>query len=143
MPGKGSALSQQCWPDVVLGPMPHFYPFIVNDPGEGAQAKRRTQACVIDHLMPPMTLADSYGQLEQLENLVDEYYQAMALDARRAQWLKEQIIEEAQQSHVLAELDLIDNSADEQVLEQLDAYLCDIKDAQIRFGLHRFGQLPE
>ena len=72
LPGKGLALSDQCWPDIAMGPMPHFYPFIVNDPGEGAQAKRRTQAVIIDHLMPPMTRAEVYGDLAALEALVDE-----------------------------------------------------------------------
>ncbi|RUM49093.1 MAG: cobaltochelatase subunit CobN, partial [Marinomonas sp.] len=83
LPGKGTALSEHCWPDIAMGPTPHFYPFIVNDPGEGAQAKRRTQAVIIDHLMPPMTRAESYGDMAELETLVDEYYQALGMDTRR------------------------------------------------------------
>ena len=89
LPGKGSGLSAECWPDIALGPVPHFYPFIVNDPGEGAQAKRRAQAVIIDHLMPPMTRAETYGELAEMENLVDEYYQALGLDPRREVWLRE------------------------------------------------------
>ncbi|PKF61604.1 cobaltochelatase subunit CobN [Psychromonas sp. psych-6C06] len=143
LPGKGLALSNECWPDAVLGPMPHFYPFIVNDPGEGAQAKRRTQAVIIDHLMPPMTRAETYGELAELEGLVDEYYQAQGLDIRREQWLREQILSKVQDTHILDELNDTAREDDGQVLEQLDTYLCDIKEAQIRHGLHILGQLPE
>ena len=144
LPGKGSALSGTCWPDIALGPMPHFYPFIVNDPGEGSQAKRRTQAVIIDHLMPPMTRAETYGELAELETLVDEYYQALGMDIRREIWLREKIIKLVRQGHILEELSLtVEDSGDDAVLNQLDAYLCDIKEAQIRHGLHVLGVLPE
>ncbi|BCE01207.1 cobaltochelatase subunit CobN [Marinicellulosiphila megalodicopiae] len=144
LPGKGTALSDECYPDLILGPMPNFYPFIVNDPGEGSQAKRRTQAVIIDHLMPPMTRAESYGELAQLESLVDEYYQAMGLDPRRENWLKEEILKLAKSTNLLDEVSLSgDNDTDEQeCLEALDSYLCEIKDSQIRYGLHILGKLP-
>ncbi|ROS04884.1 cobaltochelatase CobN subunit [Sinobacterium caligoides] len=142
LPGKGTALSNECWPDVILGPMPHFYPFIVNDPGEGAQAKRRTQAVIIDHLMPPMTRAESYGDLAALEALVDEYYQAMGMDSRRETWLREKILAEVKQANLLGELSVSNTADDEQVFNSLDTYLCEIKEAQIRHGLHVLGRLP-
>jgi len=147
LPGKGTALSQNCWPDIALGPMPNFYPFIVNDPGEGAQAKRRTQAVIIDHLMPPMTRAETYGEMAELEGLVDEYYQALGLDERREQWLREQILIQVRDSNLLQELTGLTNNGngddeDNEVLNQLDAYLCEIKEAQIRHGLHILGALP-
>lgn len=148
LPGKGSALSGECWPDIALGPMPHFYPFIVNDPGEGAQAKRRTHAAIIDHLMPPMTRAESYGELAELEALVDEYYQALGMDSKREDYLREAILNELKRSHVLEELggislnDELGDGDDEALLNELDAYLCDIKEAQIRHGLHILGELP-
>ena len=142
LPGKGSALSEQCWPDVILGPMPHFYPFIVNDPGEGAQAKRRTQATIIDHLMPPMTRAETYGDIAELESLVDEYYQALGMDERRELWLREEILKKVSNTNVLQELGLNLQADQQHILEQLDAYLCDIKEAQIRHGLHCLGALP-
>ncbi|MBL4827576.1 MAG: cobaltochelatase subunit CobN [Spongiibacteraceae bacterium] len=143
LPGKGSALSNQCWPDITLAALPHFYPFIVNDPGEGAQAKRRAHAVIIDHLMPPMTRAQTYGELAELEILVDEYYQAMNLDARRQQWLKEKILQQVRDTHVLEELKLTKEADEEAVLGELDTYLCDIKEAQIRGGLHILGKLPD
>ena len=92
LPGKSVALSECCFPEVALGPMPHLYPFIVNDPGEGSQAKRRSQAVILDHLTPPMTRAELYGDLQDLENLVDEYYEAMNLDPSRLKALREKII---------------------------------------------------
>ena len=142
LPGKGLALSDECWPDVALGPMPHFYPFIVNDPGEGAQAKRRAQGVIIDHLMPPMARAETYGELVDLETLVDELYQATGLDTGRELWLREQIVATLASSHVKQELGLTANTTESQMLAELDTYLCDIKEAQIRNGLHILGQLP-
>ncbi|MFD1384592.1 cobaltochelatase subunit CobN [Rhodanobacter aciditrophus] len=143
LPGKGTALSDACWPDIAMGPMPHFYPFIVNDPGEGAQAKRRTQATIVDHLMPPMTRAETYGDMAELETLVDEYYQAMGMDTRREAWLKDNILEKVKSSHLLEELTGIEPGDEASVLEGLDTYLCEIKESQIRHGLHRLGELPE
>ncbi len=143
LPGKGTALSDQCWPDIALGPMPHFYPFIVNDPGEGAQAKRRAQAVIIDHLMPPMTRAETYGELLELEGLVDEYYQAMGMDVRREAWLKDQILKLVESTHLLEEIALEKGAGESAVLESLDTYLCEIKEAQIRHGLHILGRLPK
>lgn len=148
LPGKGTGLSAECWPEIALGPMPHLYPFIVNDPGEGAQAKRRTQAAVIDHLMPPMTRAETYGELEALEHLVDEYYQAMSLDKSRADYLREQILAQLKTTNLLEELNISPSEAsassdDNELLESLDTYLCELKEAQIRDGLHILGYLPE
>ncbi|CAA0122391.1 Aerobic cobaltochelatase subunit CobN [BD1-7 clade bacterium] len=144
LPGKGLALSASCWPDIALGPMPHFYPFIVNDPGEGAQAKRRAQAVIIDHLMPPMARAETYGALAELEELVDECYQAMGMDTRREEWLRSQIVNKLRETHLIEELGLpVTADQDEDaLLAELDAYLCDIKEAQIRHGLHIMGELP-
>ena len=145
LPGKSTALSDQCWPDAVFGPMPHLYPFIVNDPGEGAQAKRRAQAVIIDHLMPPMARAEIYGDLQELEKLIDEYYQAMGMDQRRENHLREKILTLVCETNLANELNLeIDETADHnELLGQVDTYLCELKEAQIRHGLHRFGQLPE
>ena len=93
LPGKALAMSENCFPEVALGPLPHLYPFIVNDPGEGTQAKRRTSAVIIDHLTPPLTRAESYGPLRELEVLVDEYYQAAGVDPRRIVVLRDRILE--------------------------------------------------
>ena len=146
LPGKSVALSEECWPDVALGPMPNLYPFIVNDPGEGTQAKRRTQAVIVDHLMPPLTRAESYGATRDLERQVDEYYEALMLDPRRAELLRRQILD-----HILRHdlhLDLgfeRPRTAEEEqrLLNSTDAYLCELKEAQIRDGLHIFGQSPQ
>ncbi|MEE5043981.1 cobaltochelatase subunit CobN [Pseudomonas alliivorans] len=147
LPGKGVGLSENCWPDAVLGPMPNIYPFIVNDPGEGAQAKRRTQAVIIDHLMPPLTRAETYGPLRNLELLADEYYEAQLLDPRRARELQRDILKLVRETQIDRELALdqaTDCDADVAVwLPRLDTYLCDLKESQIRDGLHIFGQSPE
>ncbi|HEX5659755.1 MAG TPA: cobaltochelatase subunit CobN [Polyangiales bacterium] len=139
LPGKSVALSSECFPDAVFGPMPHLYPFIVNDPGEGTQAKRRTQAVIIDHLVPPLTRAESYGVLRDLERLVDEYYQALTLDPPRATLLSKQILKLARDAKLDRELGFEDQ---DRFLVKLDAYLCDLKESQIRDGLHVFGRSP-
>ncbi|WP_425928112.1 cobaltochelatase subunit CobN [Pseudomonas sp. NyZ201] len=143
LPGKGVGLSAGCWPDALIGPLPNIYPFIVNDPGEGAQAKRRTQAVIIDHLMPPLTRAETYGPLRNLERLADEYYEAQLLDPRRAVELQKEILQLVRDNHIDRELQL-DGALDDAAvwLPRLDTYLCDLKESQIRDGLHVFGESP-
>ncbi|HEY9801513.1 MAG TPA: cobaltochelatase subunit CobN, partial [Leptolyngbyaceae cyanobacterium] len=147
LPGKSLALSQNCYPEVALGPMPHLYPFIVNDPGEGSQAKRRAQAVIIDHLTPPMTRAELYGALQKLENLIDEYYEAESLDPSRLGAIRDRIRDLVMQENLYKDLG-IQNEEDianfeTLILNSLDGYLCELKEAQIRDGLHIFGQCPQ
>ncbi|MEZ5833795.1 MAG: cobaltochelatase subunit CobN, partial [Dongiaceae bacterium] len=103
LPGKALALSEACYPEAMLGPLPHLYPFIVNDPGEGTQAKRRASAVIVDHLTPPLARAESYGPLRDLELLVDEYYEAAQLDPRRCRDLRDRILDLAQGSGLAAD----------------------------------------
>ncbi|NIF77288.1 cobaltochelatase subunit CobN [Paraburkholderia sp. Cy-641] len=145
LPGKSVALSEACWPDLILGPMPHLYPFIVNDPGEGSQAKRRAQAVIVDHLMPPLTRAENYGPLQDLERQVDEYYEALMVDPRRAKLLRRTILATIVEHRLHEELSLAaPNGQDDEdaLLTRVDAWLCELKEAQIRDGLHTFGQSP-
>jgi cobaltochelatase CobN len=157
LPGKSIALSANCYPEVALGPLPHFYPFIVNDPGEGAQAKRRSHAVILDHLTPPMTRAELYGPLQQLESLIDEYYEAQSLDPTRLSLLRDRITEFIQREHLHQDLSLNFNQKNSRsntlkpnateefetsVLTAIDGYLCELKEAQIRDGLHILGQCP-
>ncbi len=145
LPGKGLGLSAQCAPDAVLGDLPLVYPFIVNDPGEGTQAKRRAHAVIVDHLVPPMARADTYGEMAKLEQLLDEYATVAALDPDKLPTLRAQIwslIEAAHLHHDLG-VDAQPGSAefDEFVLH-IDGYLCEVKDAAIRDGLHILGAAP-
>jgi cobaltochelatase CobN len=142
LPGKALALSQDCLPEAVFGPLPHLYPFIVNDPGEGSQAKRRAQAVIIDHLTPPLTRAESYGPLARLETLVDEYYAASGLDPRRLAHLGREILDLAASSGLDLDCGIERGMTTETALTRLDAHLCDLKELQIRDGLHVFGRSP-
>ena len=143
LPGKALALSENCYPEAALGPVPHLYPFIVNDPGEGTQAKRRSSAVIIDHLTPPLTRAESYGPLKQLEVLVDEYYEAAGVDPRRLKYLKTQILDLIRDIGLDEDAGIAGGDSDNDALEKLDAYLCDLKEMQIRDGLHIFGLSPK
>lgn len=146
LPGKAVALSAACYPEVALGALPHLYPFIVNDPGEGSQAKRRSQAVILDHLTPPLTRAELYGDLQQLENLVDEYYEAQTLDPTRLPLIRDRIFDLVAQTHLQHDLAVTtpeDETGSEALFNSLDRYLCELKEAQIRDGLHIFGQCPQ
>ncbi|HBY93335.1 MAG TPA: cobaltochelatase subunit CobN [Chloroflexi bacterium] len=171
LPGKAVGLSQDCYPDTFLADMPFFYPFILNNPGEGAQAKRRTHAVIVDHLIPPMTSADLYGELAELAQLVDEYYQLEATDPTKLPLLQQQIWKLIQKSRLDEEIkhfmheDHGDHTHgwDDEVtedgtpvaltemrgkdfshlMEDIDGYLCELQGAQIRDGLHILGCAPE
>ena len=143
LPGKALALSEACYPEAVLGAIPHLYPFIVNDPGEGTQAKRRSAAVIIDHLTPPLTRAETYGPLKDLEALVDEYYDASGGDPRRIKLLSKQILDLVRDIGLDRDAGIARTDGEAAALQKLDAYLCDLKEMQIRDGLHVFGVSPE
>ena len=144
LPGKALALSAGCWPDAALGDVPLFYPFVVNDPGEGAQAKRRAHAVVVDHLLPPMTRADTYDELARLEQLFDEYAQLQALDPSKLPELRDRIWDLLHDAAIDRDLGLAatDGEGFDDLVVHVDGYLCELKDAQIRGGLHTLGQPP-
>jgi cobaltochelatase CobN len=172
LPGKGIGLSGECFPDLLLGDMPLVYPFIINDPGEGSQAKRRAHAVIVDHLTPPMTVAGTYGPLAELNQLVNEYYSLEKLDPSKLPIIQRQIWELIERTNLRADLDLKTmlsrdhgdhkHDWDEQVtpegvpatlaemsgnevahlIEDIDGYLCELGLAQIRDGLHILGHMP-
>ncbi len=143
LPGKSIGLSANCLPDAVLGPLPHLYPFIVNDPGEGIQAKRRSAAVIIDHLTPPLTRAELHDDLARLETLVDEYALAADLDPKRAAVIAEDILSLARAQRLDADVNVTRETPTNDALRALDAHLCDLKEMQIRDGLHVFGRSPQ
>ena len=172
LPGKGIGLSAECFPDLLLGDLPLVYPFIINDPGEGSQAKRRAHAVIIDHLTPPMTVAETYGSLAELNQLVNEYYSLEKLDPSKLPILQRQIWDLIEKTNLRADLDIKTMLArdhgdhkhewDEQttaegipatlaemsgnevahLIEDIDGYLCELGLAQIRDGLHVLGHMP-
>jgi cobaltochelatase CobN len=146
MPGKGLGLAAGDAPDAVLRDLPLVYPFIVNDPGEGTQAKRRGHATVVDHLVPPMARADTYGDMAKLEQLLDEYATVQALDPTKLPAIRAQIwtlIQAAQLHHDLHQDDMPGEEEFDDFLLHVDGYLCEIKDSQIRDGLHILGAAPD
>ena len=140
LPGKSVALSRDCAPEIVLGATPVVYPFIVNNPGEAAQAKRRIAAVTIGHMTPRLVDASSHGATAELEALFDEYAQAQSLDRRRARLLAEAILAKAAETGLAEELGLEKNDDPLEALTRLDAWLCDLKEMRIGDGLHVFAE---
>ncbi|MGH2688074.1 MAG: cobaltochelatase subunit CobN, partial [Actinomycetota bacterium] len=144
LPGKGLGLSASCAPDAVLGAVPLFYPFVVNDPGEGTQAKRRAHAVVIDHLVPPMMRADTYDELARLEQLLDEYAEVSALDPAKIPAIQGRIWELVREAELHRDLGLDARPEDfDDFVLHVDGYLCEIKDLRIKDGLHVLGEAPQ
>lgn len=146
LPGKGLGLAADCAPDAVLGDLPLVYPFIVNDPGEGTQAKRRAHAVVIDHLVPPMARAETYGDLAKLEQLLDEYATVQALDPAKVPVVRGQIwelVRAAELHHDLHQAQMPAADDFDDFVLHLDGYLCEVKDVQIRDGLHVLAEAPD
>jgi cobaltochelatase CobN len=145
LPGKTAGLSASCAPDAVLGNLPLVYPFLINDPGEGAQAKRRAHATIVDHLIPPMARAESYGDLARLEQLLDEHANIAAMDPAKLPAIRQQIwtlIQAAKLDHDLGVEERPHDAEFDDFLLHIDGWLCEIKDAQIRDGLHILGAAP-
>jgi len=140
LPGKAAAPSPACAPAAVLGAMPVVYPFVVNNPGEAAQAKRRIAAVTVGHMTPPLTYAGSHGVAGEIEALLDEFSQAQTLDARRAKLLAATILDKAGESGLAAESGIGAETDPAEALTRLDAWLCDLKDARIGDGLHVFAR---
>ena len=146
LPGKGLGLSARCAPDAVLGDLPLVYPFIVNDPGEGTQAKRRAHATIVDHLVPPMARADTYGELAKLEQLLDEYATVAALDPDKLPALRAQIWSLIEAAHLHQDLgvEAQPGSAEfDDFVLHIDGYLCEIKDVRSATACTSSALAPE
>ncbi|MGV9615794.1 cobaltochelatase subunit CobN [Nocardia xishanensis] len=145
LPGKTLGMSATCGTDAALGDLPLIYPFLVNDPGEGTQAKRRAHATLVDHLIPPMARAESYGDISRLEQLLDEHANISALDPAKLPAIRQQIwtlMRAAKMDHDLGLTERPDEESFDDMLLHVDGWLCEIKDVQIRDGLHVLGQAP-
>jgi cobaltochelatase CobN len=145
LPGKNAALSADCATDAAIGNLPLVYPFLVNDPGEGAQAKRRAHATIVDHLIPPMARAESYGDIARLEQLLDEHANIAAMDPAKLPAIRGEIWQLMHAAEMHRDLGLDERPDDEEFddfILHVDGWLCEIKDAQIRDGLHVLGQAP-
>ena len=145
LPGKTLGMSAACGTDAALGDLPLVYPFLVNDPGEGTQAKRRAHATLVDHLIPPMARAESYGDISRLEQLLDEHANISALDPAKLPAIRQQIwtlMQAAKLDHDLGLSERPEEDHFDDMLLHVDGWLCEIKDVQIRDGLHVLGAAP-
>ncbi len=145
LPGKAVALSESCYPDLALADLPHLYPYIVNDPGEGTQAKRRSYCAIIDHLIPPQMAAGRYGKLEDIAEKISEWQVLKAEDPNKARLLVEKIWALVKEAHLEEDLALREDEAlgqPEEFIERLHAYLEEVAETQVNDGLHVLGEPP-
>lgn len=144
LPGKGVGLSENCFPEVVLDDLPNFYAYIINNPGEGTQAKRRSHATIVDHMVPVLTAAGTYDELSRIELLLEEYYQLQLLDPKKLPYIQQEIWDTVRKAQLDRDLQQNDYPQEfELFLKKVDGYICELKAAQIRDGLHTMGQLPD
>ena len=143
LPGKSVALSSNCWPEALIGDLPVIYPFIVNDPGEAAQAKRRIGAVTLGHIPPALKKSGTPDRMVRLESLLDEFSNADGLDPKRRDRLQELIRNEAQAIGLENDLGLKQATSTAEAITRIDRFVCDIKDSQFGDGLHIFGRVPE
>ncbi|MEO1249486.1 MAG: cobaltochelatase subunit CobN, partial [Pseudomonadota bacterium] len=143
LPGKSVALSAECWPEVLIGSLPVLYPFVVNDPGEAAQAKRRLGALTIGHIPPPMKQGGTPERLVRLESLLDEFSNADGLDPKRRERLQDDIRFEAQSLGVEDQLGLDGAGCAAEAITRIDRFVCDVKDSLFGEGLHIWGRPPK
>jgi cobaltochelatase CobN len=142
LPGKAVALTASCFPELMVGCLPMIYPFIVSNPGEAAQAKRRIAALTIGHLPPPLVEGGLAGDARDLERLVDEYAQTDGLDRRRRERLARAILEQAERTGLMVEACVQPDDSPDDALRRIDAWLCDLKDVAVKDGLHIYGREP-
>jgi cobaltochelatase CobN len=142
LPGKAVALSSTCWPRLAIGAVPVIYPFIVDDPGEAAPAKRRIGAVTIGHLTPQTAEAGLHGEAAALRDLVEEFSSAQVLHPGRAELVASEILGRARASGLASACGVDDGMPMDEALTRLDAHLCDLGEVTIRDGLHVFGSAP-
>ncbi|SEO49661.1 cobaltochelatase CobN subunit [Salinihabitans flavidus] len=142
LPGKSVALSAECWPEALIAGLPVIYPFIVNDPGEAAQAKRRIGALTLGHVPPPLKPSATPERFARLESLLDEFSNADGLDPKRRDRLQSGIREEAQTLGLGDELGLDAATSLAEAITRIDTFVCDIKESQFGDGLHIYGRAP-
>jgi cobaltochelatase CobN len=146
LPGKGTAVSGKCFPDLVFGHIPHIYPYAISNPGEGVNAKRRTCAVIIDHLIPAHTRAGSYDEIAEVELLLQEYLRAKLADQNeKCRSLANTIFDECIESSLLDDIGLTQHSDIDELenkMEVLYDYICSVKDNMIKDGLHVLGSPP-
>ncbi|MBN1628384.1 MAG: cobaltochelatase subunit CobN [Thermoleophilia bacterium] len=146
LPGKSVGLSDACFPDITITDLPNIYPYIINVPGEGTQAKRRSYCCIIDHLVPVMHNADAYEDMAAVKVLIEDYNQAAREDDTKLPHLKQMIWEKVREAHLDHDLDVAEEAVFGdfgRFLERLHAYIHEVADTQIRDGLHTFGEPPD
>lgn len=142
LPGKGVAMSNECYPDICTGDVPNVYPYWVVDTGEGIQAKRRSAACLISYLSAPLSISGVYDELAELEKALEEYVHFKSdRDADLSEPMA-QIREKAAAADLNDEVREEDAADFDDYVSHLHTYLTDLKNMQMMTGLHIMGNPP-
>ena len=147
LPGKSVGLSEECDPDIILGKLPNINPYIIDNPGEGMQSKRRQYAVTTTHMIPSMARSGGYDEINGLEVAVQAYLKARdygQLDKLSS--IMEKIIELCVKLNMMSDLGLSADCSAEMMDSKIDHlydYILEVKDALIKDGLHILGEVPE
>ena len=142
LPGKGVGLSQDCFPDVAIGTIPHLYIYNSDNPPEGTIAKRRSYATLIDHMQTVLTQGGLYEELEEIENLLNQYETAKN-DPARAHALQHMLLDAIAAAHLDKDMHISHDTALGDVVAKAHEALSKIRNTQIQSGMHIFGEVPE
>ncbi|HIU63576.1 MAG TPA: cobaltochelatase subunit CobN [Candidatus Avacidaminococcus intestinavium] len=142
LPGKNAGLSNACYPDIALGDLPNLYIYLITITGEGIQAKRRGAACLFDHLPPPQSRAGVYDELEELEKLMDEYAHFVVTQPENTSKVQDLLLEKVKEANLEKEVVWLDEEPFADYAQKLHVYITDLKNMQVRTGLHILGQPP-
>ena len=147
LPGKGNALSADCYPDIMMEDMPHLYIYVIDDPSEGIVAKRRKRSVLVDHLMPSLTRAETYGGLAELEGHLQSWlFAKQTRQASKMEAIGDEIVRLVAELSMNKELGLEEGAAREDILSRCELifdYITGLKDGLITDGLHILGHVPE
>lgn len=142
LPGKSVGMSENCFPDVSIGTIPHLYIYNADNPPEGTIAKRRSYATLVDHMQTVMMQGGLYEGLEELEILLNQYETAKN-DPARSHALQHLIMDALANTNLDKDIHLDPQMPLADVVSKTHEALSKIRNTHIPSGMHIFGEIPE
>jgi len=143
LPGRGTGLTDACFPDACIGRLPNLYIYNADNPPEGTIAKRRALATIVDHMQTTYIPGGLYEDLEQLDQLIEQYENVRTAEPAQAHQFRHQIVDRVRASTLKDQIktELTPDNADA-VIEEVHRLLTLVRNTQIQDGMHIFGEIP-